>query len=164
MQLTRNLAHVPGDSAVNHLGSYSALRVYVTSILKHPPTYLSPHWMSDPSVVSFSLPHSPWWRFIRIAFINIHVTHRQSLLIITGPHTRLIKTLLFRCAFLSLSPFIHFSSDFHLSILTAPPFVDFYHTVIWYSNAVKLVNSVIFENSLEKRKYVFLGGFEKFIV
>lgn len=33
LQLTRNLAHVPGDSAVNHPGSYSALRAYVTFIL-----------------------------------------------------------------------------------------------------------------------------------
>lgn len=47
LQLTRNLAHVPGDSAVNHPGSYSALRTYVTFIPDHtfPPTY---HYADGP--------------------------------------------------------------------------------------------------------------------
>lgn len=53
LQLTRNLAHVPGDSAVNHPGSYSALRVYVTSILSHPPHY---HHAGGPFRRLFLLP------------------------------------------------------------------------------------------------------------
>lgn len=139
LQLTRNLAHVPGDSAVNHPGSYSALRVYVTSILSHPPTITMP---VDPSVVSSSFPRSTWWRFVRIAFINIHVTHRQSLLIITELHTRLIKILLFRRAPLPPPPIVHFSSDSRLSTLSALPPI-FIAPVIRYPYAAKFASSVI---------------------